>query len=87
MIEGPFLQDVRELAGLAPLRRISVPLTTDGVGLRVTFSVPNATLRHSVPAVVLGGTFDHLHAAHKLMLTYAVLLASAKVLVGVSGNC
>lgn len=33
--------------------------------------------------VALGGTFDHLHAAHKLLLHLAYFIASRKVIVGV----
>ncbi|XP_053673226.1 bifunctional coenzyme A synthase [Anopheles nili] len=36
------------------------------------------------PNVVLGGTFDRLHAGHKVLLTQAVLLATERVVVGVT---
>jgi hypothetical protein len=35
--------------------------------------------------VALGGTFDHFHSGHKILLTSAVLLATNEVIVGVSG--
>lgn len=35
--------------------------------------------------VVLGGTFDHLHAGHKVLLSVSVALAEVGVAVGVSG--
>jgi hypothetical protein len=35
--------------------------------------------------VVLGGTFDRLHAGHKLLLSAAALCAQRRVLVGVTG--
>ena len=35
------------------------------------------------PVVALGGTFDHLHAAHKLLLHSAFFLARRKLIVGV----
>jgi len=35
--------------------------------------------------VVVGGTFDHLHAGHKVLLTVAAALATRKLVVGVSG--
>jgi pantetheine-phosphate adenylyltransferase len=34
----------------------------------------------------VGGTFDHLHAGHKILLSMTVWLASRKVIVGVSGE-
>ena len=34
--------------------------------------------------VALGGTFDHLHAAHKLLLQLALFLSTRKVIVGIT---
>lgn len=48
-------------------------------------SSDNAKLsRH--PVVALGGTFDHLHAGHKILLSMAAWIADRKVIVGVSGK-
>ncbi|SCZ89049.1 BZ3500_MvSof-1268-A1-R1_Chr1-1g00919 [Microbotryum saponariae] len=38
------------------------------------------------PVVALGGTFDHLHAGHKILLTLAASLALRKLIVGVTGG-
>lgn len=38
------------------------------------------------PVVALGGTFDHLHAAHKLLLHLALFLTSRKLIVGVMSD-
>jgi hypothetical protein len=38
------------------------------------------------PVVALGGTFDHLHAGHKILLSMAAWIASRKVIVGVTGT-
>ncbi|GAA6062665.1 hypothetical protein JCM10212_000565 [Sporobolomyces blumeae] len=40
----------------------------------------------SYEVVALGGTFDHLHAGHKILLTMASSLATRKIIVGVSGD-
>lgn len=39
------------------------------------------------PVVALGGTFDHLHAGHKILLSMAAWIADEKVIVGVTGMC
>jgi pantetheine-phosphate adenylyltransferase len=38
------------------------------------------------PVVALGGTFDHLHAGHKILLSMAALLARRKMIVGITGT-
>ncbi|KAG8217573.1 hypothetical protein J3R82DRAFT_5724 [Butyriboletus roseoflavus] len=38
------------------------------------------------PVVALGGTFDHLHAGHKILLSMAAWIASRKVVVGITGT-
>lgn len=45
---------------------------------------PNLAGR-SLDSVVLGGTFDRLHAGHKVLLTIAAALATKELFVGVSG--
>ena len=37
------------------------------------------------PVVALGGTFDHLHAGHKILLSMAAWIASQKLIVGITG--
>jgi pantetheine-phosphate adenylyltransferase len=36
------------------------------------------------PVIALGGTFDHLHAGHKILLSVAAWLASRKLIAGVT---
>ena len=36
--------------------------------------------------VALGGTFDHLHVGHKILLSMAALIAKEKIIVGVTGK-
>lgn len=38
-----------------------------------------------LPVVALGGTFDHLHAGHKILLSMAAWIASTKLIVGITG--
>src|SRR6266702_1591698 len=38
------------------------------------------------PVVALGGTFDHLHAGHKILLSMAAWIADEKVIIGVTGT-
>ena len=37
------------------------------------------------PVVALGGTFDHLHSGHKILLTMAASITSRELIVGVTG--
>lgn len=37
------------------------------------------------PVVVLGGTFDHLHPGHKILLSMGAWIASRKLIVGITG--
>lgn len=37
------------------------------------------------PRVAVGGTFDHLHAGHKILLTMTALIATESMVVGVTG--
>ena len=45
-----------------------------------TISAPQATFDH----VVLGGTFDHMHMGHRLLLTESLLLSRKRLVVGVA---
>lgn len=38
------------------------------------------------PVVALGGTFDHLHAGHKILLSMAAWITEEKIIVGVTGE-
>ncbi len=37
------------------------------------------------PVVAVGGTFDHLHAGHKILLSMTAWIADEKVVIGVTG--
>lgn len=36
--------------------------------------------------IALGGTFDHLHAGHKVLLSLAAYISRKKVVIGVTGE-
>lgn len=38
------------------------------------------------PVVALGGTFDHLHAGHKILLSMGAWIATEKLIVGVTSS-
>ncbi|WVF72234.1 hypothetical protein IAT40_007046 [Kwoniella sp. CBS 6097] len=50
------------------------------------FSATTKCNAASYPVVALGGTFDHLHAAHKLLLHLALFLTTRKIIVGVMSD-
>lgn len=58
---------------------------------RVPF-VPKSPLLDLIPegdgyaSVALGGTFDHLHSGHKLMLSLALLLSQKRTTCGITGS-
>jgi hypothetical protein len=37
------------------------------------------------PVTVIGGTFDHLHAGHKILLSMAAYITSQKLIIGITG--
>lgn len=39
---------------------------------------------HAHPVVALGGTFDHLHAGHRILLSMSAWIATRKVIVGMT---
>ncbi|KAG5638964.1 hypothetical protein H0H81_008184 [Sphagnurus paluster] len=39
-----------------------------------------------LPVVALGGTFDHLHAGHKILLSMSAWICSEKIIVGVTDD-
>ena len=61
----------------------------DGLERSEEVAWPAASQRRQgvLQTVALGGTFDHLHAGHKVLLTLAVYLSTKRVVIGVSGGC
>ncbi|KAF7440633.1 hypothetical protein PC9H_000979 [Pleurotus ostreatus] len=57
----------------------------------VSNGTDNATHNHksyppTYPVVALGGTFDHLHAGHKILLSMGAWIASEKLIAGVTDD-
>jgi hypothetical protein len=46
----------------------------------------NKIEHHSYPKVAVGGTFDRLHAGHRLLLAATALVASQGVFIGITGK-
>ncbi|KAJ3568772.1 hypothetical protein NPX13_g6305 [Xylaria arbuscula] len=75
------------------LRRDQLVMVESGLSLSDNSPPPTQTNLYSV--VCLGGTFDHLHAGHKLLLTAAALLLKvpdrpkavpARFVIGITGD-
>ena len=49
-------------------------------------AIPQVRPSPRYPVVILGGTFDHLHAGHKILLSMAAWIATRKVIVGITGT-
>jgi len=53
-----------------------------------TIGTPNLsghTLPSDYPVTALGGTFDHLHSGHKILLSMGAYITSKKLIVGMTG--
>ncbi|PWN21550.1 WD40 repeat-like protein [Microstroma glucosiphilum] len=46
--------------------------------------IPSSFPHHR--SIALGGTFDHLHVGHKILLSMAALIATDRIVVGVTGD-
>lgn len=75
--------DIRLPAALASLRRETLPADPPSAAAPPASPAP---AQRPVRVVALGGTFDHLHAGHKILLSMAARLARATLIVGVTGT-
>ena len=50
-----------------------------------TPSLIASNLPPSYPISIIGGTFDHLHAGHKILLSMAAYITSQKLIIGITG--
>lgn len=73
---------------IALLRQSYIPLSGDHYEIPTGTCTPEGD--QSTPAqyhvAALGGTFDHLHAGHKILLSMAAWIACEKVIVGITGK-
>jgi phosphopantetheine adenylyltransferase len=51
-----------------------------------TPSLTPSNLPPFYPVTVIGGTFDHLHAGHKILLSMAAYITSQKLIIGITGT-
>ncbi|KDQ18001.1 hypothetical protein BOTBODRAFT_154999 [Botryobasidium botryosum FD-172 SS1] len=47
---------------------------------------PPSKSSDQLPVVALGGTFDHIHAGHKILISIGAFLATEKLIVGVTSD-
>ena len=50
-----------------------------------TASLTASNLPPFYPVTIIGGTFDHLHAGHKILLSMAAYITSQKLIIGITG--
>jgi len=86
------LNAAREAAGVAPVAfeplampPILAPVSFEACDERAAV-VSRAPSLPQFDSVVVGGTYDRLHAGHKLLLSAVGLVASRRVAIGVSGD-
>ncbi|KAK9722383.1 hypothetical protein K7432_002688 [Basidiobolus ranarum] len=78
----------REEAGLDLVTIYSIPEEEAGIDIELT---ANSKKRYRpeekhYPNVAVGGTFDHLHVGHKILLTMGAWLSEKRLICGVAGT-
>jgi elongator complex protein 2 len=62
----------------------AIPLQTDDGAPHDQSNSQSSFPQHA--AIAMGGTFDHLHVGHKILLSMACLLATERVVIGVTDD-
>eukprot|EP00732_Lithocolla_globosa_P005479 Lithocolla_globosa_v1_NODE_5692_length_1200_cov_12.987773.p1 type:complete len:318 gc:universal NODE_5692_length_1200_cov_12.987773:161-1114(+) len=75
---------IRQNQGLSALTLTQLSCRLEVAPLSSTEDNSKSVMVNSHQGVVLGGTFDHLHSGHKILLSYSALLASERVVCGVT---
>ncbi|KAI0412510.1 cytidylyltransferase [Xylaria grammica] len=90
---GLFSSYLKIYERIQTLRQDQLIVVESGLAFTENSPSPTQTKTHSV--VCLGGTFDHLHAGHKLLLTAATILLNvpdkptavpARFIIGITGD-
>ena len=64
----------------------AVPMNASEMTITTTTTVTGRSIRPRYGVAAMGGTFDHLHAGHKILLSMAAWIAEEKLIVGVTGT-
>ncbi|CAO3598091.1 unnamed protein product [Absidia cylindrospora] len=78
----------RQSARLAPfpIRTIASSLNVNNISSNIDGNIENGHQLQSFDKVVVGGTFDHLHAGHKILLTMTALSSTRAMVVGITDD-
>ncbi|KAI8978545.1 hypothetical protein BDB01DRAFT_799154 [Pilobolus umbonatus] len=76
----------RKKRGLAPLKRYAVT-GNNQTRYNPIMERKGPVQPHAFKRVAVGGTFDQLHAGHKILLTMTALLTQSSMVVGVTDDC
>lgn len=64
----------------------AVPANANEMATIATTTATGRSKRPRYSVAAMGGTFDHLHAGHKILLSMAAWIAEEKLIVGVTGT-
>jgi len=74
---------------IALLRQSYIPLPDNHFEIPTATSTPPADDDDPTPPLypvtAIGGTFDHLHAGHKILLSMAAWITGQKLIIGITG--